>query len=72
MPREWRPPRPGGLKRIFFGIEAVTDERLKAYSKRVSVDRNSDAIRLAAEMGVYIVAQLVIPPEADGACSTRS
>lgn len=60
--RDWI--RHGGLRKIFFGIEAVTNEQLQAYSKRISVDRNSDAIRQAAELGVYVVAQFVIPCDA--------
>lgn len=59
--------RRGNLKRILFGVEAVTDEQLDAYSKRNTVQRNSDAIRLAAEMGALVTAQIVIPCDADAA-----
>jgi len=57
----------GGLKRILFGVEAVTDEQLKNFSKRNTVDKNSEAIRRSAEAGAIVTAQFVIPCEADHA-----
>ncbi len=59
--------RRAALKRILFGVEAVTDEQLKSYSKRNTVDKNSEAIRRAAEAGAMVTAQFVIPCEADRA-----
>jgi hopanoid C-3 methylase len=56
--------RRGGLKRILFGVEAVTDEQLRNYSKRNTVDRNIEAIRRAAEIGAIVTAQFVIPCDA--------
>ncbi|MFQ5670616.1 MAG: B12-binding domain-containing radical SAM protein [Acidobacteriota bacterium] len=56
-----------GLKRIFFGVEAVTDEQLKSYSKRNTVDQNSEAMRHATEAGAMVTAQFVIPCDADRA-----
>lgn len=55
----------GGLKWIMFGLEAVTDEQLKVYSKRNTVDTNSEAIRKAAKLGAFITGQFVIPCDAD-------
>lgn len=57
----------GGLRRILFGVEAVTDEQLNSYSKRNTVDENSEAIRRAAEAGALVTAQFVIPCDASGA-----
>ncbi len=57
--------RKGNLKRIFFGVEAVTDEALAGFSKRNTVEHNSEALRRAAALGVYITAQFVIPLDAD-------
>jgi len=54
----------GGLRRILFGVEAVTDEQLKSFSKRNTVDRNIEAIRRAAEAGAKVTAQFVIPCDA--------
>jgi magnesium-protoporphyrin IX monomethyl ester (oxidative) cyclase len=54
----------GGLKRILFGVEAVTDDQLRSFSKRNTVDRNSEAIRRAAEAGAFVTAQFVIPCDA--------
>lgn len=59
--------RRGGLKRILFGVEAVTDEQLDSFSKRNTVDRNSEAIRRAALAGAIVTAQFVIPCDADRA-----
>ena len=56
--------RSGGLKRILFGVEAVTDEQLRSFSKRNSVDKNTEAIRRAAEAGAIVTAQFVIPCDA--------
>jgi magnesium-protoporphyrin IX monomethyl ester (oxidative) cyclase len=61
--RDWI--RRGGLKRILFGVEAVTDEQLKSFSKRNTVFKNSEAIRRAAETGAIVTAQFVIPCDAD-------
>jgi radical SAM superfamily enzyme YgiQ (UPF0313 family) len=63
--REWI--RRGGLNRILFGVEAVTDEQLQDFSKRTTVNHNSEAIRRAAEAGALVTAQFVIPCDADRA-----
>ncbi len=57
--------RKGSLRKIFFGLEAVTDEQLESFSKRNTVDNNSEAIRRARQAGAYVIAQLVIPCDAD-------
>jgi magnesium-protoporphyrin IX monomethyl ester (oxidative) cyclase len=57
--------REAGLRWILFGVEAVTDEQLENFSKRNTVDTNSEAIRRAAEAGAYVTAQFVIPTDAD-------
>lgn len=59
--------RRGGLKRIFFGVEAATDDQLDKFSKRNTVDNNSQAIRRAREAGAYVTVQMVIPCDADEA-----
>ena len=57
----------GGVRWILFGVEAVTDDQLESFSKRNTVDTNSEAIRRAAETGAYVAAQLVIPCDAERA-----
>jgi magnesium-protoporphyrin IX monomethyl ester (oxidative) cyclase len=57
--------REGGLNRVLFGVEAVTDDQLKAFSKRNTVDANSMAIRKASEWGAFVTGQFVIPLDAD-------
>jgi hypothetical protein len=54
-------------RRYWRHYEAVTDEQLDTFSKRNTVDTNSEAIRRAAEAGAWITAQLVIPCDADRA-----
>jgi magnesium-protoporphyrin IX monomethyl ester (oxidative) cyclase len=61
--RAWA--REGNLKRVLFGVEAATDAQLDAFGKRTTVGVNSDAIRRAAEMGIFVTAQFVIPCDAD-------
>ncbi|HEV8374961.1 MAG TPA: radical SAM protein [Candidatus Polarisedimenticolia bacterium] len=56
--------RRGHLRWIFFGVEAVTDEQLRGFSKRNTVDANSEALRRASEAGAFVTAQFVIPCEA--------
>jgi magnesium-protoporphyrin IX monomethyl ester (oxidative) cyclase len=63
--QEWI--RRGGLRWILFGVEAVTDEQLDAFSKRNDTGTNSEAIRRAAREGAYVLAQLVVPCDADQA-----
>lgn len=57
----------GNLMRLLFGVEAVTNPQLDAFSKRTTVDVNSDAIRKAAAWGIFVTAQFVIPCDADRA-----
>ena len=59
--------RRAGLGWILFGVEAVTNERLDQFSKRNTVDANSEAIRRAAGAGARVTAQFVIPCDADRA-----
>lgn len=54
----------GGVRWILFGVEGATDEQLDAFSKRNTVDRNSEAIRRASALGAWVVAQMVIPCDA--------
>jgi magnesium-protoporphyrin IX monomethyl ester (oxidative) cyclase len=61
--RAWS--REAGLRRVFFGVEAVTDEQLDKFSKRARVDTNSLAIQKASEMGIFVTVQFVIPCDAD-------
>jgi magnesium-protoporphyrin IX monomethyl ester (oxidative) cyclase len=63
--RAWA--RDGNLMRILFGVEAVTNKQLDAFSKRTTVDVNSEALRKAAEWGIFVTAQFVIPCDADRA-----
>lgn len=63
--RAWA--REGNLMRILFGVEAVTDVQLDRFSKRTTVNVNSEAIRRAAEWGIFVTAQFVIPCDADRA-----
>jgi len=63
--RAWK--KDGHLQRILFGVEAVTDEQLDKFSKRMKIETNSLAIQKAAEWGIFVTAQFVIPYDADRA-----
>ena len=53
--------------RLLFGVDAVTDHQLDEFSKRTTVDVNSEAIRKAYSWGIFVTAQFVIPCDADRA-----
>ncbi len=63
--KEWI--RNGNLTRIFFGLEAPTDEQLDRFSKRNTVEHNSLGVRRASELGAMVNAQFVVPCDADRA-----
>lgn len=51
-----------GLERLFIGIEAVTDEQLKNYDKRLEVAQVEKGLRRAAELGIEVFAGFIVHP----------
>jgi radical SAM superfamily enzyme YgiQ (UPF0313 family) len=51
-----------GLRRLFFGIEAVADSELKAYNKRLEIENVEKALRVARELDIQIFASFIVKP----------
>lgn len=57
--RQWRGI---GLRRLFFGIEAVIDSELQAYNKRLEIKAVERALALAREMDIQVFASFIVKP----------
>lgn len=51
-----------GLSYIFIGLEAVDEEGLKRFRKRVSLDRNFEALEYARSLGLIVAINLIADP----------
>jgi radical SAM superfamily enzyme YgiQ (UPF0313 family) len=49
-----------GLERLFIGIEAITDEELTDYEKRLTVSQIEEGLALARELGIKIFAGFIV------------
>lgn len=56
-----------GLKYMFLGLEAIDDEGLKAFRKRISLDRNFEALEFARSLGITVAVNLIADPDWDRA-----
>ena len=54
-----------GLKTMFIGIEAIDDEGLKKFRKRVSFSKNFEALEFARGMGVNVAINIIADPAWD-------
>ena len=54
-----------GLSYIFIGMEAVDEEGLKHFRKRVSLDRNFEALEFARSLGLIVAINLIADPSWD-------
>ncbi|MGH7031114.1 MAG: radical SAM protein, partial [Stellaceae bacterium] len=54
-----------GLKTMFLGLEAIDQEGLKKYRKRVSLDQNFEAVEFARSLGINIAVNLIADPDWD-------
>jgi radical SAM superfamily enzyme YgiQ (UPF0313 family) len=54
-----------GLKTMFLGLEAIDEEGLRKFRKRVSLDRNFEAVEFARSLGVNIAVNLIADPDWD-------
>jgi hopanoid C-3 methylase len=54
-----------GLAYMFLGIEALDEEGLDAYRKRVSMDENMLALEAARRLGVDVAVNLIVDPAWD-------
>ena len=56
-----------GLKYMFLGLEAIDDEGLKAFRKRISLDRNFEALEFARSLDITVAVNLIADPDWDRA-----
>ncbi|HLI19497.1 MAG TPA: radical SAM protein, partial [Stellaceae bacterium] len=56
-----------GLQYIFLGLEALDEEGLKAYRKRVPLGQNFEALEFARALGVNVAINLIVDPDWDHA-----
>jgi hopanoid C-3 methylase HpnR len=54
-----------GLGYMFIGLEAIDAEGLKAFRKRISLDRNFEALAFARSLGIRVAINLIADPDWD-------
>ena len=54
-----------GLEYMFLGFEAIDEEGLKRFRKRVSVNKNFEALEFARSLGVMVSINLIVDPSWD-------
>ena len=54
-----------GLKTMFLGLEAIDEEGLKRFRKRVSLGKNFEALEFARSLGVNVAINLIADPDWD-------
>jgi hopanoid C-3 methylase len=54
-----------GLRTMFLGLEAIDEEGLKKFRKRVALDRNFEAVEFARSLGVNVAVNLIADPDWD-------
>jgi hopanoid C-3 methylase HpnR len=54
-----------GLEYMFLGIEAIDEEGLQKFRKRVSLGSNFEALEFARSLGIYVLINLIADPEWD-------
>ncbi|SAK56963.1 radical SAM domain-containing protein [Caballeronia calidae] len=56
-----------GLQYMFIGMEAIDAEGLKAFRKRITIDKNFEALAFARSLGITVAINLIADPEWDRA-----
>jgi hopanoid C-3 methylase HpnR len=54
-----------GLRFMFIGLEAIDAAGLQAFRKRVTVDRNFEALEFARSLGIHVAINLIADPDWD-------
>lgn len=54
-----------GLKIIFIGLEAIDEEGLLRFRKRINLDRNMEALEAARSLGITVAINLIADPSWD-------
>lgn len=52
-----------GLSIVYVGLEAMDEERLKAYNKKTKVETNKQAVQKLRELGLTLHASLMVDPD---------
>jgi hopanoid C-3 methylase HpnR len=60
--RRWRKL---GLEYVFLGLEAIDEEGLKVHRKRVTLDKNMEALECARELGIVVAVNIIADPSWD-------
>ncbi len=56
-----------GLNFMFLGLEAIDEEGLERYRKRVSLGRNFEALEFARSLGIHVAINIIADPDWDHA-----
>jgi hopanoid C-3 methylase HpnR len=54
-----------GLKYMFIGLEAIDEEGLEKFRKRVTLDKNFEALEVARKMGIQVAVNIIADPDWD-------
>jgi hopanoid C-3 methylase len=54
-----------GVAYMFLGLEAIDEEGLKKYRKRVPLGRNFEALEFARSLGIHLAINLIVDPDWD-------
>ncbi|HTV89912.1 MAG TPA: hopanoid C-3 methylase HpnR [Stellaceae bacterium] len=54
-----------GLAYMFLGVEAIDEEGLQKYRKRVPLGRNFEALEFARSLGIHLAINLIVDPDWD-------
>ena len=54
-----------GMQYMFMGLEAIDEEGLRKYRKRVTLDENYEALAYARELGVQVAINIIADPDWD-------
>ena len=60
-----------GLKYMFLGLEAIDEEGLKLFRKRISLSKNFEALEFARSLGITVALNIIADPpgtRSDSAC----
>jgi hopanoid C-3 methylase HpnR len=57
--------RKSGLEYMFLGIEAIDEEGLKQFRKRVSLSQNFEALEFARSLGISVAINIIADPSWD-------
>ncbi len=54
-----------GLEYMFIGLEAIDEAGLKAFRKRINLDKNFEALEFARTLGITVAVNLIADPDWD-------